>query len=144
MTKESVGQRGKIAEKLVEATLKAMNNRTDFAYWRLPDSRSARSYLVAQPGDFCFYSGDYAGIIEVKSTEHACRLTKAHVSQLPTLNKLFWAGACSLIIVNHSIEETWRCVKPELLEIGLPSWDLSEYPEFGTAKEALISSGYFD
>lgn len=143
MKNETVGQRGKTAEKLVEAILKRWNNRADFAYWRLPDSRSARSFLAAQPGDICYFSGQHAGIIEIKSTEHSRRLPKAMISQLPTLMKLELAGASSVILVLHKGLEKWRVVLPSQLEQGLPSWDLSGFPLHDTAEAALKSTGYF-
>lgn len=143
MKKETVGQRGKAAEKLVEAILKRWNNRADFAYWRLPDSRSARSFLAAQPGDICYFSGQHAGIIEIKSSEHSHRLPKAMISQLPTLMKLELAGASNVILVLHKGLDKWRVVLPSQLEQGLPSWDLSAFPLHDTAEAALKSTGYF-
>lgn len=143
MKNETVGQRGKAAEKLVEAILKRWNNRADFAYWRLPDSRSARSFLAAQPGDICYFSGKHAGIIEIKSSEHPYRIPKAMISQLPTLMKLELAGASSVILVLHKGLDKWRVVLPSQLEQGLPSWDLSAFPLFDTAEAALKSTGYF-
>ena len=143
MKKETVGQRGKAAEKLVEAILKRWNNRADFAYWRLPDSRSARSFLAAQPGDICYFSGPHAGIIEIKSAEHPYRIPKAMISQLPTLMKLELAGASSVILVLHKGLDKWRVVLPSQLEQGLPSWDLSAFPLHDTAEAALKSTGYF-
>jgi hypothetical protein len=143
MTKSTIGQRGKAAEKAVEAVLKKWNNKTEFAYWRLPESRSARSFLAAQPGDMCYFCGDYAGIIEVKSTEHSKRIAKDKISQLAVLNKLELAGASSVILINHSVEDKWRVVLPTQLEMGVPSWDLSGFPLFDSAAEALLSTGYF-
>jgi len=143
MKKESIGARGKQAEKTVEAILKKWNGKSTFAYWRLPDARSARSFLSAQPGDFGFYCGANAGIIEVKSTTHAFRIAKDKISQLAVLTKLEMAGAKSVILINHSVEGVWRAVLPTQLEIGLPSWNLSEFKTYASAEEALKSTGYF-
>ena len=141
--KEKIGQRGKQAEKIVETVLKKWNSRVTFAYWRLPDSRSARSFLVAQPGDYCFFSGAYSGILEVKSTTHNFRLTRAAVSQLPTLQKFSHAGAKNLILVFHSQIEKWRVLFPAGLSPSVPSWDLTDVPTYDSAEDALISTGYF-
>jgi hypothetical protein len=82
MNEPTMGQRGKSAEKVVESILRGWNSKANFAYWRLPDSRSARSYLAAQPGDFVYFADPYAGIIEVKETLHAVRIAKDKISQL--------------------------------------------------------------
>ena len=143
MLKETVGQRGKQAEKIVSDILKRWNNKASFAFWRLPDSRSARSFIAAQPGDFGFFSGAYAGILEVKSSLHPCRIAKDKISQLPTLHKLELAGAHSVILIHHSAIDVWRAVKPAQLPMGVPSWDLSGFEGFSSAEDALISTGYF-
>lgn len=141
--KEATGQRGKLAEKAVEKLLKKWNSRAAFAYWRLPDTRSARSYLAAQPGDFAYFCDGSGGIIEVKSTEHAYRLPRAMVPQLPTLNMMHLAGAQSIILVNHSKEGVWRWALPEKLQTDAPSWDLRSYPTYASAEEALMATGWF-
>ena len=141
--KEKIGQRGKQAEKIVETVLKKWNSRVTFAYWRLPDSRSARSFLVAQPGDYCFFSGSHAGIIEVKSSLHPSRIAKDKISQLPILQKLALAGASSVILIHHSEIDKWRVLYPSDLAMNVPSWELSVFPLFDSAEDALISTGYF-
>ena len=141
--KEKIGQRGKQAEKIVETVLKKWNSRVTFAYWRLPDSRSARSFLVAQPGDYCFFSGAYSGILEVKSSLHPSRIAKDKISQLPTLQKLELAGAHSVILIHHSEIDKWRVLYPSELAMNVPSWDLTDVPTFDSAEDALISTGYF-
>jgi len=143
MKSESVGQRGKTAEKIVEALLKDWNRSQGFAYWRLADARAAMGRLAAQPGDFGYFCGENAGIIEVKSTEHNYRLPKAMLSQLPTLLKLEMAGASSVILVLHKGTELWRWIKPDLLDPSAPSWDLRNFATFSSAEEALKATGYF-
>ena len=144
MKKELVGQRGKDAEKIVGDILKRWNNRASFAFWRLPDSRSARSFVTAQPGDYAYFCGDYGGIIEVKSSLAPSRIAKDKISQLPTLHKLELAGARCIILIHHSVADVWRAVKPSQLEMGPPSWDLSEVPTYATAEAALQATGYFN
>lgn len=143
MNEPTMGQRGKSAEKVVESILRGWNSKANFAYWRLPDSRSARSYLAAQPGDFVYFADPYAGIIEVKETLHAVRIAKDKISQLPNLHKLSLAGAHSIVVVHHSTTKLWRAIHPHQLPFGVASWDLSGFPSFDTAEDALISTGYF-
>ena len=140
----SISNTGKKAEKLVEAVLKKWNNRAGFAYFRLPDSRAARNFLTAQPGDFAYYCGPRAGILEVKSTQHSYRLARDKISQLPTLKKLSAAGAANLVLVQHTTENVWRILYPGGLDSSVPSWDLREVETYPDAESALLSTGYFD
>lgn len=139
----STSNTGKKAEKLVETVLKKWNAQARFAYFRLQDSRAARNFLVAQPGDFAYFSGSRAGIIEVKSTQHAYRIAKDKISQLPTLKKLSMAGASNLVLVQHYTEGVWRVLYPGGLDASVPSWDLREVPTYPDAESALLSTGYF-
>jgi hypothetical protein len=139
----SISNTGKKAEKLVEAVLKKWNNRSGFAYFRLPDSRAARNFLMAQPGDFAYYCGPRAGILEVKSTQHSYRLAKDKISQLPTLKKLSAAGAANLVLVNHTTEGVWRVLYPGGLDASVPSWDLRNVETYEDAGTALLCTGYF-
>ena len=140
----SISNTGKKAEKLVETVLKKWNNRSGFAYFRLPDSRSARNFLTAQPGDFAYYCGPCAGILEVKSTQHPYRLAKDKISQLPTLKKLSAAGAANLVLVQHTTENVWRVLYPGGLDASVPSWDLRKVETYPDAESALLSTRYFD
>lgn len=140
---EAKGQRGKAAEKIVEIVLKKLNTRSNFAYHRLADTRSARNFLAANPGDFVYTSNGRMGFIEVKSTEHPFRVAKDKISQLPTLHKFDMAGASNMILIHHSKENVWRLVQPASLEAGPPSWDLRSVPTWPTAEAALLSTGYF-
>jgi hypothetical protein len=143
MIKETVGSRGKTAEKLVLDALKALNTRESMTFFRLADARAAAGPLAKQPGDFVYFSKGVGGIIEVKSTQHAYRLTKNSVSQLPMLKKLTLAGARSIILILHKGEKVWRVVQEEHLAIEQPSWDLRSYKTFSSAEDALLSTGIF-
>ena len=138
------GQRGKPTEKLVEDVLKKFNSSANFAYFRLPDSRSARSFIKANPADFLYRCGEYAGFIEVKATEHAFRLPSSKVSQIQTLHKFSLAGSYDLVVVHHTVENVWRRMWVGDLPLGVPSWDLREFDTYETAEEALKSIGWFD
>lgn len=141
--KEAIGDRGKSAEKAVKDVLDRWNGNLHFAYFRLADARAARGRLTAQPGDFVFFAGSTAGIIEVKSTEHSSRIAKDKISQLPVLHKLHEAGAKSLIVIHHSVLDQWRAVPAHYLELGKTSWLLDDYPLFDTPAEAMKSLGWF-
>lgn len=143
MTKESIGQRGKKAEKEVDALLKKWNGKANFTFFRMPDARAAMGRLGASPGDFLYFSGGHAGFIEVKSTEHAFRLARAKVSQIPTLKKFALAGARSFILVHHSTQNVWRILFPGGLSDEVPLWDLSNVDTYPSAEDALVSTGYF-
>jgi hypothetical protein len=138
--KETTGQRGKWAEKQVEKILKEWNTQyASFAWHRLPDTRSAGSYLPANPADYIYFDGDYGGFIECKATEHPFRLQKDKLAQLAVLKKFALAGARSLVIVHHSTLDKWRITKLDFFTEGLPSWDLTPLPLFDTCEQALNS-----
>ena len=143
MKKEAIGQRGKIAERLVEAVLKKWNTKASFSFWRCPDARAAMGGLGAAPGDLLYFHDKFGGFIEVKTTAHNYRLARAAVSQLPTLQKFSYAGAKNLILVFHSEIDKWRVLFPGGLSMEVPSWDLTDVPTFDSAEDALISTGYF-
>ena len=141
--KEKIGQRGKQAEKIVDALFKKWNGRSSFAYHRLADARAAMGRLAASPADFLYFHDKFGGFIEVKTTAHNYRLARAAVSQLPTLQKFSYAGAKNLILVFHSEIDKWRVLFPAGLSMEVPSWDLTDVPTFDSAEDALISTGYF-
>lgn len=139
------GTRGKEAEKEAETLFRLWNNQAGFAYHRLPDARSARGALKAQPADF-FVSLFRAGalFLEVKESEHDYRLAKDKISQLPTLHKFHLAGTPFLVLVKHTRLQRWRVISPEFFSDGTPpSWDLRPLPLFDSLESALKSTEYF-
>ncbi len=137
-------QIGNETENLVETVLKAWNSSVKFAWHRLPDTKAARmSMMAAQPADYIYRCGGYAGFIEVKALAHAYRLPKANLSQLPTLHKWELAGSDDVLLVHHYLFGQWRALDPRTLQTGLPSWDLTEISTYPTAELALNSTGYF-
>jgi hypothetical protein len=137
-------QIGNETEAMVEAVLKRWNSSVKFAWHRLPDTKAARmSMMAAQPADYIYRCGSYAGFIEVKALAHAYRLPKANLSQLPTLHKWELAGSDDVLLVFHYLTGEWRALDPRLLSTDVPSWNLSEYLVYPTAEEALKSLGYF-
>lgn len=127
---------GKETEKIVEEVLNQFNSRWDFAYHRLPDSKSARGALAAQPADFIVSAGR-GGFLEVKAVKHSYRLSRDSVRQLPLLKKFEMAGTPSTILVFHYLENIWRVARPADLTAGAPSWDLRPLPTYITAEGAL-------
>lgn len=135
---------GNEVEALVEKTLKFFNTRLVFAFHRLPDTKSARLNMVAsQPADYIYRCGSHAGMIEAKGLGHPYCLPKKNLSQLPTLRKWALAGSEDVILVYHYMQDKWRPVYPIALNPADPSWDLRQFLTFGTAEDALKSTGYF-
>ena len=143
MLKNARGQRGKVAEEEVEKLFKRWNSRMDFAWHQLPDSRSSRGTVPAQPSDYLVVVAGTTIFLEVKETGHDFRISKDKVSQLPTLKKFQLAGATGLVLILHTGLEKWRVVNINDLKIGLPSWNLTDYPLYDSASEALLSVGVF-
>lgn len=135
---------GKETELLVEKLFKDWNHRQSFAWHRLPDARSARGALKAQPSDYIYRSGMYAGMIEVKALKHPFRLPADRLTQLPTLLKWTLAGSNDLILVFHYLEGVWRLVFADDLPTDATSWDLSNFPQYASAEAALKSTGWFE
>ena len=134
---------GKETEKLVESLFTEWNNRQSFAWHRLPDSKSARAFLKAQPADYIYRSGRHSGFIEVKSLKHPYRLPTDRVTQLATIKKWSLAGSQNLILVHHYMEGVWRVLYPGGLDASVPSWDLRNVETYEDAGTALLCTGYF-
>ena len=134
---------GKETEKLVEGILKAMNEKIAFAYHRLPDAKSARGALAAQPADFMWRRASNGGFLEVKALKHAFRLPAARLTQHAVLNKWTWAGADNFVLVHHYMTGKWRIADVRELGLGMTSWDLRNLEEFDSAEMALKSTGCF-
>ena len=131
-------------EKVVEALFKQMNQRQSFAWHRLPDAKASRGRVNAQPADYTYRSGKYAGFIEVKALKHLFRLPAARLTQLPTLQKWALAGSDDVILVHHYMSGQWRSMAATELKLGETSWDLTEFEPHGSAGAALAATGYFD
>lgn len=146
--KEAVGQRGKTAQDLTKAVLEKMNTSSDFAYDRVSDARAAGGKLKKQLCDYlCWHKAAnnmcYSVPLEVKSTEHDYRITKAHLTQLQKLHMVAKAGADPHVLVLFKGLSKWRIAPITFFGFGVPSWDMSSLPLFDTAQEALESTGLF-
>lgn len=156
MVKEGVGDRGKFAEKEVTKVLEGWNRLAAFAFERLPDARAAGGRLKQQISDFmCWYTQpdgsyewNYCIPLEVKSTEHSTKngsylLSAGALDQLPRLKKVEAAGANPYVLVYFKVTDRWRVAPISYFEFGQPSWNMSDLPEFTSAKAALQSTGFF-
>jgi Holliday junction resolvase len=141
--KESLGQRGKDAEKSARDVLEEWNTKhATFAFERLADARAAGGRIKKQISDYMCWHLPLCIPLEVKSTEHPYRLPKANLEQLPRLKKVALAGAKPLVLVEFKTIG-WRIAPVSYFQFGVPSWDMSDLPVFATAKEALQSTGFF-
>jgi hypothetical protein len=142
----AIGQRGKEAEKEVNDLFTRWNAKEGFSFHRLPDARSARSFLKAQPADFIVAVDPHGGIfVEVKDSQHPYRIAKDKVSQLPTLRKFDLAGMRFLVLVKHTEQRLWRVIPPSFFDGDIPpSWDLRSLPLHESAEAALRSTGLFE
>jgi hypothetical protein len=129
---------GRETEKLVEDQLRELNKKLTFAWHRLPDAKSSRGMVAAQPADYLYFAkGVGGGFIEVKALKHETRLPRARVTQLATLNKFGHAGAASFVLIHHYTIGVWRVVEVCDLEPQVASWCVSGEKSFNSAAEAL-------
>jgi hypothetical protein len=140
----SIGQRGKAAEKEVRVYLERLSFKyAGFAYERIYDARSARGKFPARAGDFEFYASRLHGLIEAKEVEHDFRLPNKNLKkeQIARLRKRQLAGGLVFVLINHTTSGLWRSVPVEWLHerSAQPSWDLSEFPTLPSAAAALVS-----
>lgn len=136
-------QVGKETEKLVEGVFDKWNTRVTFAWHRLPDAKSARGALKAQPADYLYRSGSHSGFIEVKALKHNYRLPRDRVSQLATLRKWSLAGGENLVLVHHYMTGEWKWQWAQFLDPAATSWVLSDLKAYPDPESAMLSTGLF-
>ncbi len=134
---------GKETENLVEAVFKEWNKEQHFAWHRLPDAKAARGRLAAQPADYIWRNIAVSGFLEVKALNHPHRLPASRLTQLPTLKKWTLANSKDIVLVHHYMQGLWTACFVKELGFGVPSWDLRDFPSFGTAERALMGTGMF-
>jgi hypothetical protein len=141
--KSKFADRGKDAEKLAEVALKLWAGDLGAREFnRLIDTRAAGRTVKAAAADFEFFAaGPVHGLIEVKETEHAYRLERSKVPQLPKLHRRVLSGGVCVVLVYHSTTNVWRAVTAEYLMAGgdKGSWNLTDQPTFADASQALLS-----
>ena len=145
--------RGKEAEKATQDYLTEWVRHPYREYNRLVDSKAAGRTIKAAAADFEFFTHadpamPHFGLIEVKQTEHNYRLERDKVPQLPRLRKRANCGGCCVVLVCHSSLALWRAIDPRWMADNgdKGSWNLTEFPTFTTAGEALRNfvPGVFD
>jgi hypothetical protein len=138
----STANRGKTSEKAVAKYLTEMGaNNATFDWHRQYDAKSAGGKFPAQPGDYAFYSLINHGLIEVKEVDHDFRLPKKNFEndKIARLYKRQLAGGKICVVISFTTTKKWRNVPFEYFRERLvqPSWDLSEFPTYDSATEAL-------
>jgi hypothetical protein len=133
----------KKVQEYLEAWTAASPNRE---FNRLVDSKAAGRIIKAAKADFEYFSYPLGltcshGLIEVKETEHEYRLTRAHLTQLPSLRKREKCGGISMVLVFHSTLKVWRVVGIEYLakEGDKGSWNLTDFPTYPTCGAAMAA-----
>lgn len=101
--------KGKWAEKQVQDWLKLRSDGSvGFAFHRLPDAGAARNFLAAQPADFLVSrTGTGSELLEIKETKELNRLPKAKLSQFGSLQRFYWAGTPTWVVVYLSSSNQW-------------------------------------
>jgi hypothetical protein len=147
--------RGKYAEgKVREQLLKESQRRAGFDFERNYDARSSMGRIPRRAGDFTIYGYDIGiggptaaghGVIEVKEVEHDFRLPKKNFNPdgFGILRKRELAGGLVAIIVYHRTTKLWRSVPFQFFweNAGEPSWDLTQFFGYSSAKAALQAAG---
>lgn len=137
--------RGAVAEKAVRAYLERWAEGVPHReFERLVDSKAAGRTIKAAPADFDFHCLDERGaarfgLIEVKETQHECRLARDKVPQLPRLRRRARCGGLCIVLVLHSTMGQWKATTSAWMEFNgdKGSWNLKELPAFETPHGAL-------
>lgn len=132
---------GSEVEKLVEGIFKEWSRRQGFAWHRMPDAKAARGALKAQPADYLVANQTQTSFIEVKALKAARLLPKDRISQLATLKKFEETAMRNYVLVFQYLEGLWRIESVEHIEMGATSWDVTKWPTYGTAEDAMKSVG---
>jgi hypothetical protein len=136
--KPKTADRGKAAERAVNDYLvKFAQDRLHFDWMRYPDAKSAGGRMKAMPADFEFCMPGAHGLLEIKETAHAFRLSKSKVPQLAKLRLRTFAGGKCVLVVYHSVNKEWRCVDSNLLDPAASSWDLSLFTPYERLDSAM-------
>lgn len=133
--------KGKAAEKAVTDWLVPRSNSDlEFAWMRLPDARSARGAIAAQPSDFKVSRKSHqCWHMEVKETVQVRRLSKSKIRQYGLLQKWWLAGVGALVVVHMTEIDTWTYLTGhDLFQHDVcPASFLLSGPRYATADELL-------
>jgi len=128
---------GKEVENLVKAEFAKLAVNQHFAWHRMPDAAAARGALAAQPGDFLYTCAGTSGFLEVKALKDPRRLPASRLTQLGVLKKFELAGMESYVLVFQYTEGYWRVMPIEQIEVGVPSWLVTEWPGYTDLRLAI-------
>jgi hypothetical protein len=148
MTREKNDDLGKWAEGETQKWLtKRAESELGFAWHRMPDARSARGALAAQPGDFITarkVDGREPRTVwlEVKETAEERRFPRAKVAQWAKLRRFWIAGNDVIVLVYRSMFKDWTYLRARELFIydgdeAPKSFPFEGRPTFPTHNEAL-------
>lgn len=142
--------RGKWTEEKVQDWLKGHGGKhVNFAWHRLPDARSARGALSAQPADWMTSTLLPNGVVfpvllEAKETTESRKLPKDKIGQYGKLYMFSLAGMSIRVVVYRSTTNDWTYfTELELFPMtsstdDVPtSFSFAGRPTFATAAEAL-------
>lgn len=146
--RSALADRGKVAEKkAAEFGKRWADNHSNREFNRLLDTKAAKRIVRAAPADFEFFCLEqvpdgvkaFSGLIEAKQTEHEYRLQHSKVPQLAGMAHRSRCGSKCLVLVYHSTLDRWRVIDALVLMSTKEgaSWDLTQYPLFGSVREAL-------
>ena len=131
--KRAGGNRGKVAEKLLEAACKQLAaSNVAFDWERIPDAFSSRGSVAApRTGDLSLTLRGRACVLEVKEVEHDFRLPRKNFSldSRARMRRRKLAGALCLVAVYHSTTKLWRLIDVDAFGTeDRGSWDFSNQP----------------
>lgn len=116
--------RGKIAERKLQAYLSALATRSHNMWLRIPDAHGGSK--TAKPSDFLYMQNGKLYVLECKSTLHEYRLPHGNVdtAQIGRMRRWEMAGARSFVAVYHETLDKWRLRHVDyFLERTGGSWD---------------------
>ena len=137
--RKELANRGKATEaKVQEIFTKKRKSNPNFDFDRLLDSRSARTIVAAQVADYLIFHKGKSATVEVKHIKKGLRLTKASFPQHPRMLRREQAGCRGFVITFTAEDDLWRVAQVSHLEVGVPSWKLTEHcAEFHKAADAI-------
>lgn len=138
--RSKIGQRGKVAEGIVQRRLQALAQSAGKAFYRLPDFRAGS--MQPTLADFLYFENKETTVIEVKEVNHDYRLPFSNfdAAQVARMRVLELAGVNAIVLVYHSSNKTWRKIPVGFFVTRgtkAGSWVLSEFPAFNRIEEVL-------
>jgi hypothetical protein len=135
----SIGTRGKWAEKKFRDYCEKLNSRVDFAYYRLPDARAGSAAPTL--ADFLVCSKKLPYLVEIKEVHnHTFRLPHKNFAadKRARMEKFHLAGVQGLVLVcfEPGSECVWRMASARWFNALVGgSWNMSECAPFASLEE---------